>query len=130
MNNEADERTMTTIICQQCDTEFEYSPAEQEFRELHGLARPVMCPTCRQRDRQRRNGDLVSLYMRTDSFDPFLVGKNTQAGATYRSGNGRDIRTMHDAICAACGAETRVPFVPRGDRPVYCKDCFNARKGR
>ncbi|MDQ3541349.1 MAG: hypothetical protein M3440_11720 [Chloroflexota bacterium] len=23
-----------------------------------------------------------------------------------------------------------VPFVPRGDRPVYCRECFNARKGR
>ena len=120
----------TTIICEQCDVDFDYSTPEREFRELHGLARPVLCPTCRQRDRQRRNGDLVSLYMRTDSFDPFLIGENTQGGSNYRSGNGRPVRTMYDAVCAACGSDARVPFIPRGDRPVYCKDCFNARKGK
>jgi CxxC-x17-CxxC domain-containing protein len=30
--------------------------------------------------------------------------------------------------CAECGAETEVPFVPRNDRPVYCRACFDARK--
>lgn len=118
----------TTIICQQCDSNFDFTDAERAFRELHGLARPVLCPSCRQRDRQRRNGDLVNLYMRSDSFDPFLLGENTQVGNNHR--NGREVRMMHDAVCAACGSETRVPFVPRGDRPVYCKDCFNARRGR
>ena len=28
------------------------------------------------------------------------------------------------AICASCGAEAKVPFEPRNDRPVYCSDCF------
>ncbi len=116
------------IICQQCEDPFDYSDAEREFRQQRGLSRPLLCPACRQRDRQRRNGDLVSLYMRTDSFDPFLLGENTQAGGNHRAG--RDVRTMHTAVCAACGEETRVPFVPRGDRPVYCKDCFNARRGK
>ncbi|MDQ3442260.1 MAG: hypothetical protein M3490_01415 [Chloroflexota bacterium] len=36
----------------------------------------------------------------------------------------------YNTVCAACGSEAQVPFVPRGDRPVYCRDCFNARKGR
>jgi CxxC-x17-CxxC domain-containing protein len=27
-------------------------------------------------------------------------------------------------ICADCGISTEVPFVPRTDRPVYCRDCF------
>ena len=27
-------------------------------------------------------------------------------------------------ICADCGQETTVPFVPRLNRPVYCSDCF------
>lgn len=31
-------------------------------------------------------------------------------------------------ICADCGVTTEVPFVPRTDRPVYCRDCFNKRK--
>ena len=36
-------------------------------------------------------------------------------------------REMHDAICAACGKPTQVPFEPREDRPVYCSECFAAR---
>lgn len=27
-------------------------------------------------------------------------------------------------VCADCGRETTVPFVPRLNRPVYCNDCF------
>lgn len=118
----------TEIICAQCENTFVYTEAERDFRQMRGLTRPELCPECRQRDRQRRNGDLMTLYHRTDSFDPFLLGENTQAGGLQR-GN-REMRTMHSATCAACGSETRVPFVPRGDRPVYCKDCFNARRGR
>ena len=30
--------------------------------------------------------------------------------------------------CAECGKETEVPFAPSGDRPVYCRDCFEARR--
>lgn len=33
-------------------------------------------------------------------------------------------REMTTVVCAACGAQTSVPFVPRLDRPVYCSDCF------
>ena len=33
-------------------------------------------------------------------------------------------RELHDAVCADCGADTQVPFVPRNDRPIYCSDCF------
>jgi CxxC-x17-CxxC domain-containing protein len=34
-------------------------------------------------------------------------------------------KVMHPVICAQCGVETTVPFVPKYDRPVYCSDCFN-----
>lgn len=33
-------------------------------------------------------------------------------------------RQMHAVVCANCGREDQVPFVPKGDRPVYCSDCF------
>ncbi|MBI2933353.1 MAG: zinc-binding protein, partial [Planctomycetes bacterium] len=32
------------------------------------------------------------------------------------------------AICADCGKEAPVPFKPRGDKPVYCSDCFSKRR--
>lgn len=37
-------------------------------------------------------------------------------------------RQMTKVTCAGCGKETEVPFVPRGDRPVYCSDCFRTQK--
>jgi CxxC-x17-CxxC domain-containing protein len=37
-------------------------------------------------------------------------------------------REMHKAICAECKKECEVPFKPREDRPVYCKECFSKRK--
>ena len=39
-----------------------------------------------------------------------------------------DDREMHDAVCADCGAQCKVPFKPSGDKPVRCQDCF--RKNR
>ncbi len=37
----------------------------------------------------------------------------------------RGPREMHPVVCAKCGVDTTVPFVPSGDRPVYCSDCFS-----
>ena len=34
------------------------------------------------------------------------------------------VRETTTVVCAECGQETTVPFVPRLNRPVYCGDCF------
>ncbi len=31
---------------------------------------------------------------------------------------------MLPAVCAKCGKDTKVPFEPHGDKPVYCSDCY------
>lgn len=31
-------------------------------------------------------------------------------------------------ICANCGTVTVVPFKPKRDRPVFCRECFRAMK--
>ncbi|MBU1089462.1 zinc-ribbon domain containing protein [Patescibacteria group bacterium] len=36
-------------------------------------------------------------------------------------------RQFTKVTCAGCGKETEVPFVPSGDRPVYCRECFEAQ---
>ncbi len=33
-------------------------------------------------------------------------------------------RTMYKCTCADCKKETEVPFEPKADRPVYCKECY------
>ncbi len=37
--------------------------------------------------------------------------------------------SMHKAICNECNKSCEVPFRPSGDKPVYCSDCFGAKKG-
>ena len=33
-------------------------------------------------------------------------------------------RKMYKCTCADCKKETEVPFEPKADRPVYCKECY------
>ena len=37
-------------------------------------------------------------------------------------------REMHEATCGDCGKQCQVPFEPRGDKPVYCGECFQKHK--
>ena len=37
-------------------------------------------------------------------------------------------REMHDVKCAECGQDAQVPFKPDGDRPVYCRDCYQKQR--
>ncbi len=33
-------------------------------------------------------------------------------------------RKMYPMKCADCGKDSEVPFEPKADRPVYCKECL------
>ena len=33
-------------------------------------------------------------------------------------------RKMYPMKCADCGTDSEVPFEPKPDRPVYCKECL------
>jgi CxxC-x17-CxxC domain-containing protein len=37
-------------------------------------------------------------------------------------------KVMHKAVCADCRKDCEVPFQPKEDRPVYCKECFSKRR--
>ena len=39
-------------------------------------------------------------------------------------------RESYETTCAACGAPTTVPFIPKSDRPIYCSACFAAQQHR
>ena len=47
-----------------------------------------------------------------------------------RSREGGEQRQMYKVVCADCGKETEVPFEPKNDRPVYCRDCFTKRRAQ
>ena len=97
-----------SIQCSDCGTNFTFSAEEQEFFQSKGYTNePKRCPSCRQARKSQRYGN--SGY------------GNSGYG---NSGYGSRPRQMFPAVCAECGKETEVPFEPRGDRPVYCSDCY------
>ena len=88
------------LTCVDCGQTFAFTAGEQEFYASKGYTNePKRCPT----DRAAR--------------------KVAQGGSGGQGGFGGQ-RQMYPAVCANCGKDTQVPFQPRGDRPVYCSDCF------
>jgi CxxC-x17-CxxC domain-containing protein len=86
---------------------------------------PLRCPRCRAERRAERNADLLDNRTMRGGEPP--RDRRLRQG---RDGAGNGGAGRYPAICADCGRSTMVPFVPRGDRPVYCRSCFNARRGR
>jgi CxxC-x17-CxxC domain-containing protein len=97
-----------TLVCVDCGLEFTFSAADQEFHAARGYQDPKRCPNCRQARRSERGGG------------------GGYGGGGY--GGARAPRTMYDAVCSQCGAQTQVPFLPRQDRPVYCDECFSKQR--
>jgi len=88
-----------SLQCSDCGTTFTFSAEEQEFFQSRGYTNePKRCPSCRQARKSERYGN---------------------SGSGYRSQ-----RQMFPVKCAQCGKDTEVPFEPRGDKPVYCSDCY------
>ena len=50
------------------------------------------------------------------------MGNYGERSGGFRGNSGP--RQLFDATCAACGNPCKVPFQPKADRPVYCRDCF------
>ncbi len=96
------------LTCKDCGTQFVFTAGEQEFYASRGLMHPPgRCASCRAQ-RKARGGDA----------QPMSSGGD---GGYRRE---RTQREMHPAVCSSCGRETMVPFLPRGDKPVYCSSCF------
>jgi CxxC-x17-CxxC domain-containing protein len=113
--------------CAECGDSFLYTEPEQRFRAEHGMAAPIRCFDCRSIKRSQRNADLLN------SRGTSALGAHDQDGDRRRASRATQSNGKADrfpAICAACGQNTMVPFMPRGDRPVYCRACYNARRGR
>lgn len=102
--------TDRTLTCAQCGQEFTFSAEDQQFHAGRGYQDPKRCPTCRA-ERRASRGDSGGSY-----------------GGSSQGGYERPQRQMYSATCARCGKEALVPFEPRGDKPVYCSDCYQPRQ--
>ena len=92
--------TDKNITCRECGSTFVFTVGEQEFFAEKGFTNePTRCPACRSARRNQQGG-------RGGGYD-------------------RGPREMHPVVCAQCGIDTQVPFLPTGDKPVYCSDCFS-----
>ncbi len=105
------------LKCADCGADFTFTAAEQERHAQLGFTNePKRCGSCRAAKKQRMGGG---------------GGGRGGGGGGYGGGGGGGgggSREFHTAVCANCGKEARVPFKPRGDRPVYCSDCFGNRR--
>jgi CxxC-x17-CxxC domain-containing protein len=113
-----------TMTCRECGTTFVFTEGEQAFFAQKGFSEPTRCADCRAAKKAARNSG--GGY--GDSYGGGGGGYSSYGGGGG-GGYGRAERTMTQVTCANCGKETEVPFVPRGDRPVYCSDCFSTVGG-
>ena len=97
------EREMFTTTCGDCGNECQvpFKPKED---------RPVYCRECFQNHKPQR---------------PSGGGR---FGRNDRDSRDRRPREMFTTTCGDCGNECQVPFKPKEDRPVYCRDCFQNHK--
>lgn len=100
----------TTLTCRDCGQAFTFTTGEQAFYASRGFGEPSRCPDCRAARKQER-------------------GTGGGGGGYGGGGGSRGPRQMFQATCSGCGNVAEVPFEPRGDKPVYCSDCFEQRRG-
>ncbi len=113
----AGQYTDKDLSCVDCGAAFVFSAGEQErFAELGFTNEPKRCGPCRAAKKKNQGGGGGGGYNRSGG-----------SGGYDRSQGPRE---MHDAICATCGGPAKVPFKPRGDRPVYCSNCFDRSGSR
>ena len=123
-----------TLTCRDCGQAFTFTAGEQAFYQERGFSEPQRCPSCRaQRKAQRASSGYDSGgygggggYSGGGSYSAggYGDGGGYGGGGGYSSGP----RQMYPAVCSNCGKETEVPFQPSGDKPVYCRECFQDRR--
>jgi len=123
-----------TLTCRDCGRQFVFTAGEQEFYQSRGLMNePGRCPDCRRARKATGGGGGGGGGYAYSSSSEGYSGGSSYGGGGGGGGGGYDRprREMFPATCSSCGKQTKVPFQPRGDKPVYCSDCFeNVRGGR
>jgi len=96
--------TDETLNCVDCARAFQFTANEQEFFASKGFTnKPSRCTDCR------------------------AARKAATGGRSGSRDGGYGQREMFKVTCSQCGGVAEVPFQPRGDKPVYCRDCFASR---
>lgn len=87
------------LKCSECGAEFVFTAGEQMFFADKGFKNePKRCKACK--------------------------AKRAESGPA----GGGQVRSETKTTCSQCGKETTVPFRPTQGRPVFCRECFQARR--
>ena len=112
-----------TLSCAECGQPFTFSADDQAYHAQKGYTnQPKRCPTCRQSRRDQRYSG--------GGGGGYGGGGGGGGGGYGGGGGGYGRREMFSVTCASCGKDAQVPFQPRGDRPVYCQDCYDRQGSR
>jgi CxxC-x17-CxxC domain-containing protein len=98
-----------TLKCIDCGADFVFTAGEQLFfHDKQFKNEPKRCKSCKS----KRAATLGN-------------------GAVSAAGNGAPSnfsKVETRTTCSQCGKETTVPFKPTQGRPVFCRECFQARR--
>ncbi len=72
--------------------------------------------------------DRSSGYNRDSRSGGPRFNRNDNGSRFNRGSEDNRRRETFKATCGDCGEECQIPFKPKYDRPVYCKDCFQDHK--
>ncbi len=112
------------IVCADCGEEFVHSAEDQaRYAERGFTNEPKRCRNCREKRKAQGPGGGSPGNAAPRAPRSFSAG-----GGGPRGGGGSGPRQSYEAVCAECGATTTVPFKPSQGRPVYCRDCFRAKR--
>ncbi|MBI5366920.1 MAG: zinc-ribbon domain containing protein [Planctomycetes bacterium] len=142
------------MTCIECGAAFVYTADDQEYhqKKCYGTE-PKRCPECREaRRRQARKSTRAAQLAAAAAAapPPPPVPARVERPRAFSSegarpgggggggggggwgpprGRGPGDRPLFETTCGACGGKAQVPFEPKQDRPVYCRDCFVKMKG-
>jgi CxxC-x17-CxxC domain-containing protein len=93
------------LKCVDCGADFVFTAGEQLFfHDKQFKNEPKRCKTCKTKRAQ-------------------------SLGIANGQGNNNGYQKVETrTTCSQCGKETTVPFKPTQGRPVYCRECFQARR--
>ena len=92
------------LKCVDCSSDFIFTSGEQLFfHDKQFKNEPRRCKNCKSK--------------RSASFGPVAPASNYN-----------NARVETRTSCSQCGKETTVPFKPTQGRPVFCRECFQARR--
>lgn len=123
-HSERGTRELHTTTCSECkkETKVPFKPTG---------AKPVYCRECYQKHKpQDGYKDSRSSDRQSRTKPNYRSSNRSSSRYEDRSRTRTDGRSkqLHTVICSKCKKETQVPFKPTGDKPVYCRECFQGKK--